>query len=125
MGKHRHYINDVDITDLIVAGGAKWTRNDVDSENSGRKKMNAEMERSRIAIKYRVDFTIRPLNNEEVVALMKLIEPEFVTYKTFSPYEGPVTVQAYSNNVPATQEIIDEDNDTSMWTGITFPLIWK
>lgn len=125
MDKHRHIINGEDITDLIEEGGARWSRNDIDSPKSGRKTMNGEMERSRVAIKYRVDFTIRRLNDEQVNRLMKLIEPVFVTYETFSPYEGHVIATVYSNNVPATQEMIDEKTGTSYWTGITFPLIWK
>ena len=40
-----------DFSDIVVAGGLKVSRNDIDSPKTGRSKMNAKMHRRRLAIK--------------------------------------------------------------------------
>ena len=39
-----------DFSDIVVAGGLKVSRNDIDSPKTGRSKMNAKMHRRRLAI---------------------------------------------------------------------------
>ena len=117
-------INGLEITPYIAFGGLAWQRSDVDGPNAGREQ-DGTLVRDRIAIKYRWDVTCRPLTGAELSAILKAIEPEWVTLE----YEDPVTAtvktaQFYSNNIPATFAI-KRRNGTVVWSGVTFPLIMK
>lgn len=108
---------------FIVEGGLKWSRNDVDSDESGRL-MNVEMDRQRLGVKTRWDVSLRPLHTNEVMPILQAILPEFITMHVTDPLYGERTVEFYSNNVPATGATIYEDGEAE-WEGITFPLIEK
>lgn len=113
-----------DVTPYIAFGGLKWQRSDVDGPGAGRAQ-NAETIRDRIAIKIRWDVTCRPVTGEEQSLILQLIEPEFVTLKYLDPVTNTVKQgQFYSNNFP-TSFGIQRKNGTSLWTGLTFPLIQK
>ena len=56
-------VNDVDMIPFIAYQGLKWTRNDIDSPNSGRT-LDGLMHRGRVATKIRLDITCRPLRAE-------------------------------------------------------------
>lgn len=123
MAKPYFKINGVDILHLTQEGGIKWQRNDVESPNAGRT-MDATMHRGRVAQKYRADITCMDMNRAEELALMALINPEFVTVETnLHPLYESQTAQYYSNNVPASISYVDPDTGESAWTGISFPLI--
>lgn len=107
----------------IAENGLHWSRNDVDSEESGRL-MDVEMDRQRLGIKTRWDVTLRPLVTADVTPILQAILPEFVTMHVTDPLFGERTVRFYSNNVPATGATIYEDGEAE-WDGITFPLIEK
>lgn len=117
-------INGVDITPYIAFGGLKWSRNDVEAANAGRMQ-NGEMQRDRVAIKYRFDVTCRPLKASEQAIILQLINNEYVTLQ----YTDPLTNSTksgtfYSNNIPSTFAIRYADG-TEYWSGLTFPLIEK
>ncbi len=116
-------VNGVDILPFIKEGGLKWQRNDVDSSKSGRT-MDATMRRSRVAIKYRWDVTIRPLKTDEINMITALIEPVFVDIETnIDPRHGHYYHSFYSNNVPATCVTIDPETGIAIWNEFSFPLI--
>ena len=115
-------INGVDITPYIAFGGLKWSRNDVEAANAGRMQ-NGEMQRDRVAIKYRWDVTCRPLKAEEQATILTLIEPVSVTLQYTDPKTNTSkTGQFYSNNIPSTFCIRHPDG-TEWWDGVAFPLI--
>ncbi len=114
-------INGVDVLPYVDGEGFVWSRNDIDSEDSGRT-MDGEMHRGRVAIKKRLDITCRPLNASETQILLNLIRPEFVEVEYTDPMDGLIWVNMYSNNVPATVMSID-DYGNAMWKGIKFPLV--
>ena len=115
-------INGVDILPYIAEDGIKWQRNDVDGPNAGRA-MNALMYRGRVAIKERIDVTLRSLKTSEVNMILNLILPEYITLEwNFDPLYGTVSKTMYSNNVPATCATIYPDG-TALWEDISFPLI--
>lgn len=117
-------INGVDITPYIAFGGLKWSRNDVEAANAGRMQ-NGEMQRDRVAIKYRWDVTCRPLKASEQAMLLTLIEPEYVTVQYTDPMtNATATGTYYSNNIPSTFAIIDSKG-AEWWTGLAFPLVQK
>ena len=115
-------INGVDITPYIAYGGLKWSRNDVEAANAGRMQ-NGDMQRDRVAIKYRWDVTCRPLTGAEQATLLTLINPVYVNLKFTDPLTNDIeTGTYYSNNIPSTFTIRHPDG-TEYWTGLAFPLI--
>lgn len=116
--------NWVDITPYIAFGGLKWSRNDVEAANAGRMQ-NGEMQRDRVAVKYRWDVTCRPLVAVEQARVLRLIYPEYINVKYTDPYSNSTyTGTYYSNNIPSTF-MIRHSNGTEYWTGLVFPLIQK
>ena len=117
-------INGTDITPYIAFGGLKWSRNDVEAANAGRMQ-NGEMQRDRVAIKYRFDVTCHPLTATEQATILMLIEPEYVTVQFTDPTTNSTrTEEFYSNNIPSTFMIVGS-NGEEWWTGLAFPLVQK
>lgn len=115
-------IDGIDMTPYVAFGGIKWQRSDVDGPNAGRG-LDAKVIRDRIATKYRLDVTCRPLLLNEASIVLKAIKPEFVSVKYTDPEEGEdVTKTMYSNNIPA-QFLMQKKNGIEYWGGITFPLV--
>ena len=101
--------------------GFKWTRNDIDSPNTGRA-MDGLMYRGRVATKIRLDIKCRPLTTAEANIVLNAILPEYVDVTYTDPMYGSVTKVFYSNNNPATHALLNPDG-TEWWDGITFPLV--
>ena len=117
-------INGVNCLPFLEDEGFAWKRNDVESPNSGRITMDAQMVRGRIAIKKRLDVSCKELSTSDTMTLLNLIRPEFVEVEYTDPMDGLVVTTMYSNNVPATVMVINEDGNP-VWKGIKFPLIEK
>ena len=58
-----------DITPYIAAQGLKWSRNDIDAENSGRDTQDGLMHRKRVSQKIRLDISCKPLLLSEPTAI--------------------------------------------------------
>lgn len=114
-------INGVDITPYIAYGGLKWSRNDIDAPNTGRA-MDGKMYRGRVTTKIRLDVTCRMLKNDELMTVLNLILPEYVTVTYDDPMLGRTTKQMYANNNPAVFQMKKNDG-SEWWGGVTFPLI--
>lgn len=115
-------VNGVDMIPYIAKQGIKWTRNDVDGQNTGRSLDNAYLIRDRIAVKVRLDITCRPLKTSEIKTVLQAVYPEYVTVAYTDPMTGgTVTKQMYSNNIPASFLMIKGTEE--WWGGVTFPLI--
>lgn len=114
-------INGVDMTPYIAYGGLKWSRNDIDSPNTGRS-MDGLMHRGRVATKIRLDVTCRLLKADELRTVLTTILPEYVTVTYDDPMYGRVTKTMYSNNNPAVYQL-NKGNGVEYWSGVTFPLI--
>ena len=124
MAQVKLIIDGTDFTDYIAFGGYKWQREDADGPGAGRD-LTGDLTRNRLATKRRLDITCRPLNDQECAKILTAIMPEWVTVQYYDPQQGGmVTYTMYSNNNPATHEIHYRDG-TSMWSGVTFPLIQK
>ena len=114
-------VNDVDMIPFIAYQGLKWTRNDIDSPNSGRT-LDGLMHRGRVATKIRLDITCRPLRSHELSTVLNAIYPEYVTVTYDDPMLGRVVKTMYSNNNPASYCLLRPDG-TEWWSEISFPLI--
>lgn len=116
-------INGIDILPYTEDGGIKWQRNDLDGPNAGRT-MDGVMNRDRLGMKIRWDFTERPLRTEYANIVLNAIYPEYVQVETnIDPMFGTYTKTFYSNNIPATCMTIDAESGVALWSGISFPLI--
>ena len=114
-------INNVDFSKYVASGGLKWSRNDIDSPNTGRT-LDGLMHRGRVATKIRLDITCRPLTASELSTLLNAILPEYVTVQYTDPMSGTVTKTMYSNNNPASY-LFQRPDGTEWWEGISFPLV--
>ena len=115
------YIDSVDITPFIAFNGLKWSRHDIDGPNAGRT-LSGLMIRDRVATKIRLDIKCRPLNQTDLYLLLTTISPEFVSVTYDDPMEGPTTKTMYANNNEATF-FKQKDDNTEIWTDISFPLV--
>ena len=114
-------IDGVDMTPYIAYGGIKWSRNDVDGPNAGRT-LDGTMQRDRKATKIRLDITFTPLSEDDLAAVLNALLPEYVMVTYDDPMYGLRTMEAYSNNNPATI-LIKNTHNKWVWTEITAPLI--
>lgn len=118
----RLLVNGTDLTPYIAFQGVKWTRNDVDSPDTGRT-MDAVMHRGRVATKIRLDVSCKPLTDSEASTVLNAIYPEYVSVTYTDPQVGGlVTRTMYSNNNPASY-LLNREGQEDLWDGITFPLI--
>lgn len=112
----------INITPYIAAQGLKWSRNDIDAQNSGRDTQDGLMHRKRVSQKKRLDITCRPLTQEELNTLLNAIEPEWLKVRYWDALAGAlVTKTMYTSTVPAT--FFFDDGVRQYWTGVEFPLI--
>lgn len=116
-------VDGVDMIPFIAYQGLKWSRNDIDCQNSGRT-LDGSMVRGRVATKIRLDITCRPLTATELSTVLNAIYPEYVTVTYDDPMQGRVVKTMYSNNNPASYCLLKPDG-TEWWNEISFPLIEK
>lgn len=118
----RLLVDGTDLTPYIAFKGVKWTRNDVDSPDTGRT-LDALMHRGRVASKIRLDISCKPLTDSEASTVLNAIYPEYVTVQYTDPQAGGlVTRTMYSNNNPASY-LLNREGQEDLWDGITFPLV--
>ena len=114
-------IGNLDIVPYIAYQGLKWSRNDIDAQNSGRA-LDGTMYRDRVTTKARWDVTLRPVTSAELSKILTAIQPEYVTVTATDPISNKSTTKTYySNNIPAQYLMIK--NGIEYWQGVTFPLI--
>lgn len=111
-----------DLTPYIAAQGLKWSRNDIDAQNSGRDTQDGLMHRKRVSQKKRLDITCRPLLQSELTAVLQAIDPQWLQVKYWDALAGAeVTKKMYTSTVPAS--FYFDDGIRQYWTGVEFPLI--
>lgn len=114
-------VDGVDLTPYIAFNGIKWSRNDVDGPNAGRT-MDGTMQRDRVATKIRLDITFHALTDSQLSIVLNALEPEYITVTYTDPMFGERTMEAYSNNHPASV-LIQSANGEWLWSDITAPII--
>lgn len=115
-------IGGTDITPYIKYQGVTFSREDVESPDSGRT-LDGLMHRGRIAIKERMDVQTRQLTRAQVAQLHSLLEPETFTV-VVNPYprtNASKTMTMYSNSVKTTY-VIHRANGEDLQE-ISFPLV--
>lgn len=115
-------VGDKDLTSLLVEGGLKWSRNDIDSELTKRSKLTAKMYRKRLAVKRKLSVTCKRMTTAEVKELNQAILPEKISVTYLDPLEGQVvTKDFYGSSVDATTQITM--GDEVYWDGVSFNII--
>ena len=115
-------IDGVDITPYMNFEGLKYTTFDLDSDEAGRT-LDGNLRRSRIATKVRWDVPCKPLRWSELVTLMVILRPEWVTLEADDPVFGHRTGTFYTNNNSISMKITSNDQGQELWDGLSFPLI--
>lgn len=119
-------INGVDILPYVAEEGIAWSRNDVDSENTGQLQ-NGVMRRDRIIMRRKLEITINTLTTEQMAIVQQAIYPQWVSVEFLDPLEGKVITRTfYSNNAACTvakQHTLADGTKQVKWRGFTFPLI--
>lgn len=115
-------IGDKDLTHLLVEGGIKWSRNDIDSELTKRSKLTAKMYRKRLAVKRKLSISCRRMTTAEVYELNQAILPEKISVTYLDPLDGQVTTKEfYGSSVDASTQITI--GDEVFWDGVSFNII--
>lgn len=114
-------VNGFDMTEYIDAGGFSWQRNDLDGKNAGRT-LDGLMHRDRVAMKMKINISLKPLTGPQIRAVLNEIKPQYVTVTYDDPQDGRRTGTFYSNNAAAECAVVYRDG-TELWKGIKFPLI--
>lgn len=106
-------VNGINLVPYLVDSGYQLTRSDGDSSDAGRT-MDYVMHRGRIATKFRIDATLRPLTQAEAYNILPALMPEFVTVTYTNAFlGGDVTTTMYSNNNKA--QILNSYNGNDRW----------
>lgn len=109
-----------DFTDVVKAGGLKWTRNDIDASGSGRDKKGA-MRRKRVTTKAKLQVSCRTLAHDRMLALNAALWPETIEVQYLDPRQGLRTATFYGSSVDAAT-LVSQDGDT-LWQGASFSLV--
>lgn len=115
-------IDGVDFSSYVEEGGLNWTRNDIDSSNSGRNTLDGVIIRDRIRVIYNLNVTCMPLTGEQCRKLLEALEPKFVQVTVNHPRYGLTTRDMYANNFPIHHSRTQNDG-SELWDGIKFPLV--
>ena len=78
-------VNGVDMLPYLDGGGYTVTREDGDSSDAGRT-MDYTMHRARIATKFRIDATFKPLYTKDAEIVLPTLMPEYVEVTYTNPW---------------------------------------
>lgn len=114
---------------ILNENSIHWSRNDLDSENTGRSELTGEMARKRITSDPKRKLTIdniKRLTTSELAALNAEMNREFFTCTIIDGITGAErTMTCYNSTVEAATQVWDELTDELYWDDITFPIIEK
>lgn len=113
-------IDGVDFTRVVEEGGIRWSRNDLDADETGRY-INGNMRRNRIAVKRKLSVSCLRMDTETIIALNNALYPQFIRVTFLDAIDGETTRTFYGSTVEATTQI-SIDGET-YWDGTSFSLI--
>lgn len=119
MKKAYFIIDGVDFSDVVKAGGVKWKKYDLESDNAGRT-LDGLMHRSRIARKRQLVQTCKRMTDARLRQLVNALDHEFVTITYPDPQFGQTTKTFYGTDIEA--GIWGELNGTLYWDDVAFTL---
>ena len=94
-------VNGVDMLPYLDGGGYTVSREDMDSSDAGRT-MDSTMHRARIATKFRIDATFKPLYTKDAQIVLSALLPEYVEVTYTNPWLGTQVTTMYNSTGKAT-----------------------
>lgn len=113
-------VNGVDFTHLLPETAIRWSRNDIDTQKTGRSTMDGKMYRKRLAIKRKLQISCRRMDTATMIALNKSLLPETIQVTFLDAIEGQVTKTFYGATVEAATMMMI--GDETYWTDCSFAL---
>ena len=116
-------IDGVDFAWILNEGGISWSRNDLDSEKTGRL-LNGDLYRKRVAVKRKLRISnCKRMTTAEINKLNKALYPELITVEFLDPIVGGYYKGVfYGASVEATTQIYDDTDDETYWEDTSFSL---
>ena len=115
-------INGISFSGCVAAGGLKYERFALSTDDSGRDTQDGTFYRTVIAYKHKLTVTCRTLTMDEASSLLSVLKENWLTVTFDSPYEGKtVTLTMYSDDNPAV--LMFERDGVVYWQDIEFQLI--
>lgn len=113
-------INGHDYSRYIQSDGYKWTREDLDSENTKRVK-GGKLRRDKIDTKRKLSFTMMPMTRDLLAQLdSDLSQPTFSA--TYLDLHGEQTRTFYCSSFPSDLSMVFSDG-AELWKGASFSMI--
>lgn len=119
MAKEVLIINGHDWSRLIMSKGYGWSRNDLDSGDTGRPK-NGLMRRDKVATKRKLTFKTMPAPREKLAQLDEDLSQTFFS-ATYLDLHGPMTKTFYCTSFETSVEEVGEDYEN--WLSASFNLV--
>lgn len=118
-------LNGNDWTWILNEKSIHWTRNDIDTQSTGRSNLTAKMYRKRLATKRKLSFdNIKRLTTDQLVALNAELNRDTFTCAVIDGITGTKrTMICYNSSVEAATQIYDDINDEIYWEDIKFSAI--
>lgn len=118
-------LNGNDYTYLLKEGAIAWTRNDIDTEQTTRSKINGEMYRKRLTTKRKLTIDkIKRLTTAQLAALNAEMNRDSFTCTFIDAITGQAyTATCYNSTVEAATQIYDPVNDDIYWENCRFSVI--
>lgn len=112
-------INGHDYSSHVEAKGYGWSRNDLDSEKTGRTK-DGTLRRVKVATKRKLTYTVFHMTREQLAALDDDLSLPTVTV-TYLDLHGERTGEFYCSSFAVELEEFD-NSGAGHWSGATFSL---
>ena len=113
-------VGSTDYSGLVLAGSLGWSKDDIDSEASGRSKVTGDMRRKRLAKKRQLDVTCRRGTYAQLHALAVALDAETVEITYLDLIEGQVTKTFYGTKIESVQ--YGNLNNAPVWDKMKFTL---
>lgn len=115
-------IDETEFIQYVVKGGIKWSRNDIDQDDSGRT-LDGVMHRNRVTTKRNLTVNMSRMTQNEIEIVAAALEPEFINVTFVDPALGKITKTFYGSALDST---IQKFRDGKVyWEGTSFSLIEK
>lgn len=113
-------INGNDYSSFVEAKGYGWSRNDLDSDKTGRTK-DGKLRRIKVTTKRKLSYKVFHMTREQLAQLDNDLSLETVEV-TYLDLHGERTGEFYCSSFSVDMEEIDADGVTTHWSGATFTL---
>ena len=120
-------LNGHDWVWMLNEKSIKWTRQDIDTQNTGRSKQTGAMYRKRLTVKRKLTISdVRRLTTAQIQALNAEMNRDSFTCSILDAITGAeYTMTCYNSTVEAATQVYDEVTNETYWEDISFSVIEK